>query len=756
LTWPHCGLPSVLAETSDALLLYDPATDRVLDVNSTVSELLGLPRETLLTKPFNSLWDRQAEALTHFFQRLSNQSTDLIKLDFTRLGQRLNIEIQASPVQANDQPVFLLRLRDSEANEAMHQALQAIVEGTASGTGEVFFRTLVRELARALGVRIAFVAEFTGGDRNRVRTLAFWQDNDWLDNFEFDLSGTPCEVVACGKTVYYTQKVYEMFPNNPYLREMGIESYFGVPLIAEAGGQFGHLAVENDRPLEREFRGMSLLKIFAARAMAELERNRVEQALRASEARLAGIMTSVLDAIITIDAERRIQLFNPAAERMFRTQAATVLNQPLGNLLSARFNHLLTGYCLAGKPTVVTSEQLWAPEGLAACRTDGEEFPVEVTLSPLTLGTQRLYTLILRDLTERQRAEAELRRLQEDYVTLHETVRAQRRYQRVIGESEVMRRVFTHIEQVADTDTTVLLTGETGTGKEVIAQTIHDLSPRRERLLVQLNCAALPSELVESELFGHEKGAFTGAIQTRKGRFEIADGGTLFLDEVGELSPSAQAKLLRVLQEREFERVGGGRPIKVNVRVIAATNRDLAAMVRAGSFREDLYYRFNVFPVRLPPLRERGEDILLLARHFLDIFAHKIGRPVRDLAPHAPKRLLRYRWPGNVRELQNVIERAVILAHGEWLDVDEALDLRLQDTSTEPVATLVRSPNNPLEVVAGDLTSTLEAIERNSILKALEDCKWIIEGPTGAAAALGLKPSTLRSRIQKLAIRRSE
>ncbi|MFO1372112.1 MAG: sigma 54-interacting transcriptional regulator [Candidatus Competibacteraceae bacterium] len=666
------------------------------------------------------------------------------RMTLTRTNQCWSLETLTMPVKAGQQPAWLVRLRDPEAEDAMHEALRAIVEGTATGTGAAFFQALVRELARALGVRAAFVAEFAGA-RDRVRTLAFWDRNTWCENIEFDLAGTPCEVVAHGETVYYTHQVYEKFPDNPFLREEGIESYFGVPLIAESGEQLGHLAVYHDHPLEREFRGIALLQIFAARARVELERQQAEQALRASEERLAAILDSAMDAIITLDGEQRIQLFNPAAERMFRTSAAAVLQQPLMPLLSGRFSHLLSGYCLAVQPTTVRGEQLWAPDGLAARRADGNEFPVEVTISPLTLGKQRLYTLILRDLTERQHAAAELHRLQENYSTLKEAVRAERQTRQVIGESEVMRKVFAHVEQVAATDATVLLTGETGTGKEAIAQTIHNFSPRHDKPLVRLNCAALPAELIESELFGHEKGAFTGAIQNRKGRFEMADGGTLFLDEAGELSPSAQAKLLRVLQEREFERVGGSRPIKVDVRVVAATNRDLAAMVKGGTFRADLYYRLNVFPLRLPPLRERGDDILRLARYFLHNYAHKIGRPLRDLTPHAQERLRRYSWPGNVRELQNVIERAVILAQGKWLEVDDALDLRLHDGSMEPAISLT-----------GDLDRTLEAVERAAITKALDDSSGVIEGANGAAAALGLKPSTLRSRIQKLNIRREE
>lgn len=630
-------------------------------------------------------------------------------------------------------------LQSADERDAMHLALRSIVEGTATATGTEFFHALVRELALALNVRHAFVSELLESGI-RVRTLAFWFDGKPIDNIEFDLDGTPCEVVIRGETVYYTGKVYEMFPRHPELKEMGIESYFGVPLISESGDtMMGHLAVMHDQPMFKEFRGMALLRIFAARARAELERKRAEQALRKSEERLASVLASAMDAIVTIDAEQHITLFNPAAEKIFRCRASEVVGQPFDPFLSKRFGNLLKGYCLAVQPATVRSQQLWAPEGLTARRHDGEEFPVEATLSPLELEGQRFYTVILRDVTDRWRSEETLRQLQLEKVYLQEEIKTRLGPSHIVGESPAMHEVFAYAEQVAGTDSTVLLTGETGTGKSVIARAIHDLSDRRDRLFVPVNCAALPGELVESELFGHEKGAFTGATCQRKGRFEMADGGTLFLDEVGELSAGAQAKLLRVLQDQEFERVGGNQTLKVDVRLVAATNRELDKMVKEGTFRADLYYRLNVFPIRLPSLGERPTDIPLLARYFLDKFARKMGKSIRDLSPRACERLQRYSWPGNIRELQNVIERATILARGPLLEIDNALELRLDDREAKS---------------APESLGSLEAMERAYILKVLERTRWAIEGEQGAAAILDLNPSTLRSRMQKLNIRK--
>jgi transcriptional regulator with GAF, ATPase, and Fis domain len=289
---------------------------------------------------------------------------------------------------------------------------------------------------------------------------------------------------------------------------------------------------------------------------------------------------------------------------------------------------------------------------------------------------------------------------------------------------------------VAGTDSSVLITGETGTGKELIARAVHQRSTRAQKALIKVNCAALPVGLSESELFGHEKGAFTGAVSRHIGRFELADGGTILLDEIGDLSPEVQAKLLRVLQEREFERVGGTRSIKVDVRVIAATNRNLEEAVRQNRFRADLYYRLNVFPIHLPPIRERRDDIPLLARFFVNRYMIRMGKRIEKIAPEAMDRLVAYSWPGNIRELENIIERAVILCKGPTLHVEDEL---------APSPPSAGEDQRPL---------TLEDVERNHIVRILEQTRWVIEGHAGAAKILKIHPNTLRSRMQKLGIQR--
>jgi formate hydrogenlyase transcriptional activator len=311
-----------------------------------------------------------------------------------------------------------------------------------------------------------------------------------------------------------------------------------------------------------------------------------------------------------------------------------------------------------------------------------------------------------------------------------------RRFEQIIGSSPALESVLEQVQQVAPTDSTVLIQGETGTGKELIARAVHDLSSRFGRPFIKLNCAAIPFDLLESELFGHERGAFTGAIAQKVGRFELADRGTLFLDEVGDIPPGLQPKLLRVLQEQEFERLGGTRTHHVDVRLVAATNRNLVEMVKRNEFRSDLYYRLNVFPIPLPPLRERREDIPALIEHFVEIYARRMNKQIEDIPQETISAISSFHWPGNIRELQNFVERSVILSSGNSLQA--------------PLVELSRSPE-----VGTSGAVTLEDAEREHIRKILESTKWVVSGPNGAAARLGIKRSTLYFRMQKLGISRT-
>jgi len=329
-------------------------------------------------------------------------------------------------------------------------------------------------------------------------------------------------------------------------------------------------------------------------------------------------------------------------------------------------------------------------------------------------------------------------KLTRDKVYLEEEIRAEHNFDEIVGESAALRRLLKEVETVASTDSTVLIRGETGTGKELIARALHQLSPRRDRTFVKINCAAIPTGLLESELFGHEKGAFTGAITAKVGRFELAHQGTLFLDEVGDIPPELQPKLLRVLQEQEFERLGSTRTVRVDVRLVAATNRDLGQMAANGQYRNDLYYRLNVFPVVLPSLRERREDIPRLVRHFAQKVARRMGRQIETIPTEAMDALVAYPWPGNVRELENVIERAVILSPGP------ALHINLGDLKTAAAQA---------ELPPGAAVTLADA-ERDHIIGVLRETGWVLGGPHGAAARLAMKRTTLQSKMKKLGISR--
>ncbi|TRW95258.1 sigma 54-interacting transcriptional regulator [Candidatus Methylobacter oryzae] len=473
-------------------------------------------------------------------------------------------------------------------------------------------------------------------------------------------------------------------------------------------------------------------------AIVETQRDRTEQrltmqALSESEQRISSILGSAMDAIVTVDQQHCITLFNAAAARIFRCAADFALGQPVERFIAPHCSKLFMQFI--DFDNAAAKNQAWAPEGLSARRADGEEFPIEATFSPLETDGQKLYTIILRDVNDRRVAEQKLERLQQEKGYLQEVLNDDHNPDDFVSASKPMRTVMEQVRMVARTDTPVLLLGETGTGKELLARAIHEFSDRSAAIMVKVNCAALPAELIESELFGHEKGAFTGATQQRKGRFELADGGSLFLDELGELSLSAQAKLLRVLQEQEFERVGGNETVRVDVRVIAATNRNLADEVGAGRFRSDLYYRLNVFPVEIPPLRQRPADIPLLARFFLSKYAKKFGKRFDDIDAAGLEQLRQYAWPGNVRELQNVIERAVILSQGPLLEI-------------APLSVLGLAGVQPVRL------RTLEAVEREHIMRTLDAANWQISGAKGAAAILGMNPNTLRSRMLKLGISR--
>ena len=466
------------------------------------------------------------------------------------------------------------------------------------------------------------------------------------------------------------------------------------------------------------------------------ERNRAEGALRASESRFRSLFEFSPDAIVTSDVSGKICEVNGRVEEFFGYSRRELIGQSIDVLVPERFRqaHPAHRRQYAGHSRI---RPMGAGVELYARRKDGSEFPVDIMLAPIETPDGPLILSTIRDITERKEAERALRRAEEEKRYLEEELRNS--FEEIVGESAKLKEALKQVEIVAPTDATVLVLGETGTGKELIARAIHHLSRRSNRTFVKLNCAAIPSGLLESELFGHEKGAFTGAVSQKIGRLELANEGTLFLDEVGDIPLELQPKLLRALQEKEFERLGSTRTVSVDIRLIAATNRDLEQMVAEGQFRRDLYYRLKVFPIKIPALRERSDDIPLLVRYFVHMHGRRMDKKIETIPPEVMDALVRWKWPGNVRELENFVERAVILTSGKALHA--------------PLAELEAVWDGEAGRPGG---ASLEAAEREAILRALREAQGAIGGPGGAAERLGVKRTTLNSKMKKLGITRSD
>jgi formate hydrogenlyase transcriptional activator len=676
-----------------------------------------------------------------------------------------------------------------------------VMDGTALATGAEFFPALVRNLAGALNVPYAFVAECTDRGNSHVRTLAFWNRDRIVDNVEYDLAGTPCEIAVAGRTSLHPERVQECFPNDHGLVEISAQSYLGVPLVGSAGDILGLLAILDIQPMQQDESRSLLLRTFASRAGMELERLRASAEIASLNHRLA-IAADRARSLLAINNAVVLNLTQNALFHAITTALRPVipfdrmtifLYDEQKNVLrmvvaesTIPSDHFVPGFELALDQSHAgvsfTNQRPFFNPDLARTRTyPGEEVlyregfrslvvvPLIVrgkSIGTLNLGSERpmqynqpeaellqevanQVALAIENMREYEEIGRLKARLERENVYLREEILGEHNFEEIVGSSPQLNTVLQMIDRVAPTDTTVLVLGETGTGKELVARAVHNRSSRRSHPLVKVNCGAISAGLIESELFGHVKGAFTGALERRIGRFELADRGTIFLDEVGELPLDMQVKLLRVLQEQEFEPVGSSRTVKVDVRVIAATNRMLEQEVAAGRFRADLFYRLNVLPIRVPSLRERRTDIPQLVMFFVQRHAKRIGRTVEGVSRESMERLIAYPWPGNVRELENVVERALVLSGGGVLDIGS------DQLPTVPGSAGSRS-HTPQSAPSTSVSSgTLEEVERSHIAATLLKTGWVVEGPKGAARLLNMHPNTLRSRIKKLGIQRA-
>jgi formate hydrogenlyase transcriptional activator len=464
------------------------------------------------------------------------------------------------------------------------------------------------------------------------------------------------------------------------------------------------------------------------------------------------------DGVVVADKDGMIRECNLAAEQMFGYTREALLATRIEELIPARFRKNHQGH-RHGFGAHLAPRMMGERQDLYALHSDGQEFAIDIALIPLEVGGERFVGAQVRDVTWRAEQEKNLKatlaetqqdksRIEAENVTLVEELDSQRDYREIVGQSAPLLFVLSQVDKVAPTDATVLITGETGTGKELLARAIHQHSKNPKTLFLPVNCASLPTNLVESELFGHEKGAFTGASSQRVGRFEQADGGTLFMDEIGDMPLDAQAKLLRVLQNGEFERVGSTKLRKTTVRVVAATNKDLEVEVQEGRFRRDLFHRLSAFPLHMPSLRKRRDDIPLLTSYLVSRKARQLGRTIEQIPKKVMDSLVAYDWPGNVRELENVIERSIILSTGKTI---EPSSIHLS-SELNPKGRRRRKSHQSSADAPGD--ETLRSLERAHILRICERCNWKIKGPGGAALRLGLNPGTLYSRMKKLDIAR--
>ncbi len=657
-----------------------------------------------------------------------------------KYGETYEVEVTNNFIEHDGIEYFCSSVRDIRKRKMEEQLLRIISENTAGITGEKYLLELAKSVTATLGVRYSMVCKYSNPEKTRLKMVSYVDKQEVLEGFEYDPIGTPCEIVMKGNDFFCTENLHEIYP-----REEGIRSWVAVPIYSPSTGEpIGNIGAFDKIAMNKNQNQADILRIFAARAGAEMERMEAEEKLKIANKELKILLKESEERFRDLFEEAPIAYVHEGLDSKF-----IKANRAALRILGVRPEQVPFMYGKTMAPDTPDAQrrmkEAFESVGrgtdtsgvvLELLREDNKQ-PIWIQWwSNPDVGGQFTRTMFI-DITERVVMEREKARLEAENTYLQQEIKINNNFDEIISKSKSFHKVLQQIEQVAPTEATVLILGESGTGKELVARAIHNISNRSKRPLVKINCATLPATLIESELFGHEKGAFTGAMERKVGRFELADGGTIFLDEIGELPVELQSKLLRVLQEGEFERLGNPKTFKVNVRVIAATNRNLEQAIDKKEFREDLYYRLNVFPIICSPLRERKEDIPLLVKHFCQKHEPRVGKKITNVSAKAMSDLVSYNWPGNIRELENVIERAMILSPGTTLDVGSWLPVsKSSDTSVKAY------------------TPKLDDVEKEHIITVLKSTNWKVSGEKGAAKILGLNPTTLEARMKKLGIKR--
>jgi formate hydrogenlyase transcriptional activator len=709
------ALAEKLVESSPDGILVTDGDGRVVEVNPQAERMFGYPRAELMQQPVEILIPERFRAahathIKHCGAQPAVRSTGIgLELYGRRKdGTEFPVDIVLSPLQVERENLCSVVVRDITERKRIEKALQKSEEG---------FRLLVEGVKDYAIFMLDSAGRVVSWNSGAERIKGYRAAEIVGEHFSRLYPHEDIQTGKPGRELEIAASRGRLEDEGWRVRQDGSRFWANVVITAirdKSGDLLGFAKVTRDITYRRD----------------------AALALQLSEQRFRALFDFSPDAIIATDQSGRITEANSQVEKFFGYTRAELQGQPVEVLVPERLRSAHPGY-----RNNYSTEGRIRPMGIGlelhGRRKDGSEFPVDIMLSTVETDAGRVVLSVIRDLSEKVRAQEELDRREREKRYLEEELNTEHGFEDIIGESTGLRRVLKQVETVAATDVTVLILGETGTGKDLVARAIHQLSSRRGRTLVKLNCAAIPTGLLESELFGHEKGAFTGAISQKIGRLELAHQGTLFLDEIGDLPAELQPKILRALQEKEIERLGNTHTIPVDVRLVAATNRNLEKMVANREFRSDLYYRLRVFPITMPALRERREDIPLLVRYFVAKHARHLDKQIESIPAGVMKALARWDWPGNIRELENFIERAVILTKGSTLWV--------------PLAELETSP----DVSVADDT-TLESTEKEHILRVLHETKGVIAGARGAAARLGLKRTTLNSKLKKLGIKRGD